>query len=287
MTVALLEHNGIAVEVPKQDCCGLPLQSNGLFNDARAYVHRLAERLAPFARAGVDIVGTSTSCTLMLKREALEILEHGDDQELRRVSERVYDICEYLVAMHGRGELETDFAPLPETVTYHAPCQQQGHGIGKPALELMALIPDLRSSRAPPLLRHRRHLRAQAREVRDRDGRRRGPVPPGRREPAPTSSSATPRRAAGRSSRRPACAPCTRSRCCTAPTGSLTWSTSSSSRTARGWPRASPSWRGRWAASDVAIEPAGGLDDGSIGTDAERVRAAIERVRSPTTACSC
>ena len=32
---------------------------------------------------------------------------------------------------------------------------------------------------------------------------------------------------------------------------------------------------------EVAIEPAGGLEDGSIGTDAERVRAAIERVRSP------
>ena len=31
-------------------------------------------RLAPYAREGVDIVGTSTSCTLMLKREALEIL---------------------------------------------------------------------------------------------------------------------------------------------------------------------------------------------------------------------
>ena len=143
MTVALLEHNGIAVEVPKQDCCGLPLQSNGLFKDARAYVHRLAERLAPFARAGVDIVGTSTSCTLMLKREALEILELGDDEELLAVSARVYDICEYLLALHGRGELATDFAPLPETVTYHAPCQQQGHGIGKPALELMALIPEL------------------------------------------------------------------------------------------------------------------------------------------------
>ena len=35
------------------------------------------------------------------------------------------------------------------------------------------------------------------------------------------------------------------------------------------------------------IEPAGGLDDGAIGTDAERVRAAIERVRSDRTACWC
>jgi glycerol-3-phosphate dehydrogenase subunit C len=144
MTVALLEHNGIAVEVPKQDCCGLPLQSNGMFDDARPVVHRLAKRLAPFAREGVDIVGTSTSCTLMLKREAREILGLEDDADLRVVSDRVYDICEYLAMLHERGELRTDFGPLPMTVTYHAPCQQQGHGIGKPALDLMALVPELR-----------------------------------------------------------------------------------------------------------------------------------------------
>ena len=143
MTVALLEHNGIAVDVPKQDCCGLPLQSNGLFDDARGYAHRLAARLAPYARDGVDIVGTSTSCTLMLKREALEILGMEDDEDLQVVSGRVFDICEYLLAMHERGELNTDFQPVSETVTYHAPCQQQGHGIGKPALDLMALVPEL------------------------------------------------------------------------------------------------------------------------------------------------
>jgi glycerol-3-phosphate dehydrogenase subunit C len=145
MTVALLEHNGLAVEVPKQDCCGLPLQSNGLFDDARGYVHRLAARLAPYARSGVDIVGTSTSCTLMLKREALEILGMHDDPDLKAVSERTFDICEYLLAMHERGELKTGFRAVPETVTYHAPCQQQGHGIGKPALDLLALVPELQT----------------------------------------------------------------------------------------------------------------------------------------------
>jgi glycerol-3-phosphate dehydrogenase subunit C len=67
-----------------------------------------------------------------------------DDAELRMVSDRVYDICEYLLALHDRGELRTDFQPLPLTVTYHAPCQQQGHGIGKPALDLMALVPELK-----------------------------------------------------------------------------------------------------------------------------------------------
>jgi glycerol-3-phosphate dehydrogenase subunit C len=143
MTVAVLEHNGFAVDVPRrQDCCGLPAQSNGIFGLARRYVRKLARRLAPAAGA-MDIVATSTSCSLMLKREAREILGLDDDPVLRLVSDRTYDICEYLLALDERGELRRDLAPLPMTVTYHAPCQQQGHGIGKPALELLALIPGL------------------------------------------------------------------------------------------------------------------------------------------------
>jgi glycerol-3-phosphate dehydrogenase subunit C len=145
MTVELLERSGCQVEIPRgQACCGLPLQSNGQFDAARRYVRAMARRLAPAARAGVDIVGSSTSCTLMLKREAREILELMDDPDLRVVSEHVYDICEYLLALHDGGQLRAEFRPLPLTVAYHAPCQQQGHGIGKPALELMALVPDLR-----------------------------------------------------------------------------------------------------------------------------------------------
>ncbi|HSD81320.1 MAG TPA: anaerobic glycerol-3-phosphate dehydrogenase subunit C, partial [Solirubrobacteraceae bacterium] len=142
--VAVLEHNGLHVEVPAQGCCGLPLQSNGLFDDARSYVLRLARALAPHARRGHDIVGTATSCTLMLKREAREILGLEDDPDLRLVAERTYDISEYLLAMHDRGELRTDFRAVPMTLAYHAPCQQQGHNIGKPALDLFALIPELK-----------------------------------------------------------------------------------------------------------------------------------------------
>jgi glycerol-3-phosphate dehydrogenase subunit C len=143
--VAILEHNGFRVEVPKQDCCGLPLQSSGLFDDARKVVLRLARALAPQVRNDPDtiIVGNATSCTLMLKREAREILGLEEDPDLKLVSERTYDICELLLELHDRGELKTDFQPVNERIAYHAPCQQQGHYIGKPALELFALIPGL------------------------------------------------------------------------------------------------------------------------------------------------
>jgi glycerol-3-phosphate dehydrogenase subunit C len=142
--VAILEHNGFQVEVPKQDCCGLPLQSSGLFDDARKVVLRLARNLAKHVHdEDTIIVGNATSCTLMLKREAREILSLEDDPDLRLVSERTYDICELLLELHDRGELKTDFQAVQDTIAYHAPCQQQGHSIGKPALELLALIPGL------------------------------------------------------------------------------------------------------------------------------------------------
>ncbi len=141
--VAVLEHNGFHVDVPRQGCCGLPLQSNGLFEAARSYARRLSSALAPGAREGALIVGHATSCTLMLKREAREILGLESDVDLAVVSANTYDICELLLECHHRGELKTDFAPVAETVAYHAPCQQQGHFMGKPALELLALVPEL------------------------------------------------------------------------------------------------------------------------------------------------
>ena len=144
MTVEVLEHNGFHVVVPKQDCCGLPLQSNGNFTAARAYVRRLVANLAPYAREGLPIVANSTSCGLMLKREAREILDVADE-DVVAVSEATYDLCEFLLLLYEQGELRTDFRPLELTVPYHAPCQQQGHGIGKPALDLFALVPGLRA----------------------------------------------------------------------------------------------------------------------------------------------
>lgn len=150
MTVEVLEHNGFRVIAPRQGCCGLPLQSNALFDDARSSVRKLASQLAPYARAGHDIVATSTSCGLMLKREAREILGVEDD-DLTVVSSRTVDICELLLDLHDRGELRTDFQRVETTVPYHAPCQLRGHGIGTPALDLMQLIPGVDVIESPSL----------------------------------------------------------------------------------------------------------------------------------------
>ncbi len=147
--VAVFQHLGYEVIVPPQNCCGLPLLSNGEFGAAASYHRRNVATLASFARAGFPIIGTSTSCTLTLKEEAPELLDMHDEPT-QTLAHGVWDIFEWLADLHSRGELRTDFAPLPLTLPYHAPCQQRAHRVGKPALEILRLIPglDVRESHA-------------------------------------------------------------------------------------------------------------------------------------------
>jgi glycerol-3-phosphate dehydrogenase subunit C len=141
--IAVLEHHGYEVIVPPQNCCGLPLLSNGEFAAAAGYHRRNVATLAGFARAGYPIVGTSTSCTLTLKEEAPELLDMHDDAA-HALTHGVWDLFEWLRVVHEAGELRTDFQPLPMTLPYHAPCQQRAHRVGKPALEILGLVPGLR-----------------------------------------------------------------------------------------------------------------------------------------------
>lgn len=141
MVIEVLEHNGFEVLIPKQGCCGLPLQTNGLYDDSRKYVRRLVAQLES-PGPDIPIISSSTSCGLMVKREAHEILG-VDDASLADVGRRTYDVCEFLLDLHDQGELRTDFQPVAERVPYHAPCQLRGHGVGTPAIELLRLIPEL------------------------------------------------------------------------------------------------------------------------------------------------
>jgi glycerol-3-phosphate dehydrogenase subunit C len=140
--VAVMEHQGYEVIVPLQNCCGLPLLSNGEFGAAESYHQNNVAHMASFALAGFPIVGTSTSCTLTLKEEAPELLDMVDDNT-QALKLATWDIFEWLAELANQGDLKTDFRPLNLQVPYHAPCQLRAHRVGKPALAIMALIPGL------------------------------------------------------------------------------------------------------------------------------------------------
>ncbi|MFN8566749.1 MAG: anaerobic glycerol-3-phosphate dehydrogenase subunit C [Kouleothrix sp.] len=143
--VEVLERNGFEVIVAKQGCCGLPLLSNGAFKQARSHHEYNVEQLLPYAQRGIPIIGTSTSCTLTIKEEASELLGMHETA-VRMVAENTYDIFEFLRLLHDRGELNTDFKPVQRSMPYHAPCQLRAHNLGRPALDILELVPGLQLS---------------------------------------------------------------------------------------------------------------------------------------------
>ncbi|MGD8620325.1 MAG: anaerobic glycerol-3-phosphate dehydrogenase subunit C [Anaerolineales bacterium] len=142
LTLHFLEVLGYHVVLPPQICCGLPLQSNGLFTAARKYGHSNLQSLQPFVEAGIPIIGTSTSCTLELKHEYQAVLGLRQNG-FQTLADSVLDIFEFLLDHAWTRLAKLEFDELPLKILYHPPCQLKSHWIGTPALELMKRIPGL------------------------------------------------------------------------------------------------------------------------------------------------
>jgi glycerol-3-phosphate dehydrogenase subunit C len=140
--VRVLERNRTAVTFPPQGCCGLPLISNGDLATADRYAGRLVRRLSEAAAGPGVIVANSTSCGMTLKAKYRELLGRADEQT-EAVGRAVYDICEYLLELADDGRLDTSFSAIEAKALYHPPCQLMAHGVGTPALDLLALVPGL------------------------------------------------------------------------------------------------------------------------------------------------
>jgi Fe-S oxidoreductase len=133
-TVQVLEKNGVQVVVPEQRCCGMPSFDIG---DTQAIQQAARSNVASLYRwvlEGYDVVVPTVSCSLMLKREYPDL--HRDDMT-KRVAERTFDVCEYLMAMKKNGHLATDFAVKPGRVAYQIPCHLRDQNIGFKSRELM------------------------------------------------------------------------------------------------------------------------------------------------------
>ncbi len=83
--VKLLEAAGFEVIVEeRRACCGRPMLSKGLVEEARKLARRNVELLAPYAQQGIPIVGTEPSCILTLRDEYRDLLP--DDADVAAVA---------------------------------------------------------------------------------------------------------------------------------------------------------------------------------------------------------
>jgi len=137
-TVKVLEANGIEVVVPEQRCCGIALITMGAERSVRADAERNIRMLRPLVDRGYTVVASAPSCGLALIEDYPRILGTAEAQ---RLADHTIDIHQYLWRLYLRGELRTDFRPVPISVVYHNACHSLAQGITEEPIRLLKLVP--------------------------------------------------------------------------------------------------------------------------------------------------
>lgn len=143
--ITILEHNDVTVAYPQQQCCGAPFLSTGDFKGFRKQAEPNIKELVKWVDKGYKIVVTGPpTCSLTLKKEYPYIF--GKDSTLaapaQKVSENTFDISEYLMYLHKKEHLRTDFKHEIGTVNYHVSCHLKAQSMGFKSRDLLRLVPN-------------------------------------------------------------------------------------------------------------------------------------------------
>lgn len=133
----VLEAAGFEVVLPGHGCCGRPMISKGLVDEAREAARDTVEHLAPYAEQETPIVGLEPSCLLSLRDEYSDLLP--DDDRLPRIAEQAYTFEEFIADQADAGTLDLSFTEASTRILLHGHCHQKslvGTGPSKRTLTL-------------------------------------------------------------------------------------------------------------------------------------------------------
>jgi FAD/FMN-containing dehydrogenase/Fe-S oxidoreductase len=135
----VLQAAGHEVRLPGHGCCGRPMISKGLVEEARAAAAETIERLAPHAKAGTPIVGLEPSCVSALRDDYLYLLPN--DPRVESVAAAVVSFEEHLAGLAAEGLLALDVDRASRRVLFHGHCHQKallGTAPSRAVLEIVA-----------------------------------------------------------------------------------------------------------------------------------------------------
>ncbi len=138
--IDVLEHNGIKVTLPEFKCCGIARISSGAQDQVMDDIHYNIGLLKEYTKQNIPILFSEPSCALAIKTEYPRIV---GSENAKKVAANSFDIHQYLMILHERGELKTDFKRMDLKIGYHAPCHLRSLGVIKEPIDLMKLIPGI------------------------------------------------------------------------------------------------------------------------------------------------
>jgi FAD/FMN-containing dehydrogenase/Fe-S oxidoreductase len=131
----VLERGGCRVNVVRPGCCGRPLISQGLLEQATKNAATLVEGLFPIAQRGEKIAFLEPSCLSSVK-EDLPSLLRGEQQELALAVAGACVLFEEVAA-----ELDLPLRAGPKKILLHGHCHQKSMGLLQASVKLLSKIP--------------------------------------------------------------------------------------------------------------------------------------------------
>ncbi len=136
---AVLAKNGVETEIAYTTCCGMPQLEHGDLAIVSDNAEKTAAELVPWIENGYDVVAPVPSCALMLKFEWPLIAP--DNADVKRLSETIYDISEYMVDIAKKDGLAEGLESLGQ-VTIHISCHSRAQNMGQKGAEMLRAVPD-------------------------------------------------------------------------------------------------------------------------------------------------
>jgi len=140
-TLEVLERNGFHVLIPDFKCCGIARVNSGAIQPVMEDMRTNIREMVRLVDQGLSIVFSEPSCALAVKMEYPKFVY---SEEASRVAEKCYDIHQFLMMLHRKGELNVNFRKMDLNIGYHNPCHLRALGIVQEPVELLRLIPGVK-----------------------------------------------------------------------------------------------------------------------------------------------
>jgi len=139
--VDVLRAAGIYVRVEPHGCCGRPMISKGLLDDARRAAERNVEALHAVASRGERILFLEPSCLSAVREDAPSLLRGDAQRKARSIGDACLLFEEYVEQEWSAGRLTLDLKAGPPNILLHGHCHQKAMGLLPPTRALLARIP--------------------------------------------------------------------------------------------------------------------------------------------------
>ena len=136
--VQVMNAVGFGVKLIDEECCGVAMISNGLWNQARRHAEHNTKVFRKTVGEGLPIVGVSSTCVFTMRDEYPDVLD-VDNSDVR---DSITMVEKFLFEKVDSGEVKLVFKEdYHARIAYHCPCHNEKLGWGIFTKALVGMIP--------------------------------------------------------------------------------------------------------------------------------------------------